>query len=253
MVGLEEFLPLSDKLLAYFEMIEKETDCQIVLRYINRDDGDQAEKANNFKVGAITTLSTIELEVNRNHGLSNVDLEHSLAHEATHGYLMNGKGYCRGYARQHSHEKFVRELAAIVTSIVDDIVVSKVMADHGLPPFASTYLVEVKRETKEARKNPNYYPFYQEYPEFRERFITFGQVLAWGYLQYVDLPEEARDTLSRFIKGSQNVNLSAYKMAQKVNKIIQRHDIFTPQGHRKALEETIRLWDLDEFIVLWDA
>jgi hypothetical protein len=253
MKGLKEFSDLSDQLLGYFEMLEKETGSEIVLRYVEWEPSDDPGATLRFDAVVIASSSTIEIEVDRENGLSKTELEHRLAHEATHGYLQSGKGYYRAYLRYHPSHSYEREMGTIMSSIMDDIVVSRALADHGMSPFSATYLEEVKRAMKEARKNPNYYPSYPEFPEFRELWIAFRSVLAWGIANYVDLPAETKELLNRFVKGTQQTSLHAYKMAQQVDQIIQRYDIFNSEGHKSALEELIQLWDLGEDFVLYDV
>lgn len=71
--------------------------------------------------------------------------EHSVFHEATHGLLL----FKQGYNSVENREALTSEetkLAMILGSIVDDIVVNKIISEEGVPPFGHYYLPTVNME-----------------------------------------------------------------------------------------------------------
>jgi len=174
--------------------------------------------------------------------------EQSIAHEATHGYLV----YKLGYLTLRTKRKPTRNEAGHVNllfTMIDDIVVNKIIQKEGFPPFSPIYLSQVEIETKEAHKAS--YKLYDELPHdllFKDRWIVLRYIIAWGFIRYYDLEPYARKIIYKYLKAFQKSYAKQFIMADQIREIILQHDIFSTNGHREAVEAVARLWHLDDLV-----
>jgi hypothetical protein len=234
-------LDLTDKLRAYIDKVEKETGRSVLIQ-TTQDFGVSGMMARFLEH---PTHILVEVAPNIPHD----QFAQSIAHEVTHGLL----AYARRYRRLGNPKRPPTPLEAntvsLLATMVEDIVVNKIIHENGFQPFAPNYLSVVREETKAARKGRDYYRQFQD-PLFKDRFMVFRYIMAWGFLQFYDLDKYARKTLSRFESEFKSVYPNQYKLAGQVKDIITKNNIFTPEGYCSAIKIGLALWGLNDLVEL---
>ena len=225
---------LSDKLHAYIAKVENETGRKVLIQSVQNVglSGMMArfsEHPTHILIEVVQVLKHDE------------QIEHSIAHEATHGLLAYAKGYCR-IKLKHSMPILESNSIGILATMIEDIVVNKIIQENGFLPFNSKYLETVKKETKALRRNQDYYQKYQN--PFKDRFMVFRYIMAWGFLKYYDLDESSRKIIARFENDFRLSCPKQYKTANQIKDILMQHNIFTAEGYCQAIRESLKLWEL---------
>jgi hypothetical protein len=225
---------LSDQLQAYIAKIEQETGRQVMIQVVQ-----------NVGLSGMTARfsehpTNILVEVVQAFQHDN-QIEQSIAHEVTHGLLAYAKGYCQiGY--KHHLTKLESDSIGILGTMIEDIVVNKIIQENGFLAYTSIYLDTVKKEIKAIRKNQDYYQEFQN--PFKNRFMVFRYIMAWGFLKYFDLDESSRKIIARFENDFRLSRPIQYTAANQVKEILLQHNIFTAEGYCQAISESLKLWDL---------
>ena len=234
----------SAKLSKYLSKVEVETGRRIELRFVT-----------DLGLSGMTAAfslhpSSIIISLKEGTDWGNPEHEHSIAHEATHGYLVYKLGYSYLRTKCKPAENEMNHVRLLFT-MIDDIVVNRIIQKEGFPLFAPGYLNMVEIETKAARKGSDRpYDMFSHDPLFKNRFMAFRYILAWGLLNYCDLKPYARRTINKYLKAFQKSFVKQFTMADQIRGIILQHDIFSAHGHRKAVEAVARLWHLDDLVGL---
>lgn len=237
-------LNLSEKLSKYLNRVESETGRRI-----------EFQKAPNVGLHGMSFAfklhpTNIEVVVTKDIDLGNPIHEHSIAHEVTHGYVIYKLGYCQPKLKRRTLGSEINH-ARLVFTMIDDIVVNKIIQDAGFSPFAPPYLGMVEKETKAAQTaKEDFYDMYADDPLFKDRFMVFRYILAWGFVNYYDLEPYARRTIKKFLKAFQRGFPRHYAMANQIKESILQNDIFSREGHRRVLDTILRLWHLDDLVEL---
>jgi len=108
----------------------------------------------------------------------------------------------------------------------------------------------VESETKAARKGKDYYTQFSGEPSFKDRFMVFRYIMAWGFLEYFDLGPYARKTIKKFVKAFEKSYPKQYEMADQIKEFILQYDIFTPEGHREIIKRILKAWNLEDLVDL---
>ena len=229
---------LSDKLQAYIAKIEKETRRQVLIQAVQNVglSGMTArfsEHPTNILIEVVQAFQHDE------------QIEQSIAHEVTHGLLAYAKGYCL-IEYKHTLTKLESDSIGILATMIEDIVVNKIIQENGFLPFTSIYLETVKKETKALRKNQDYYQQFQN--PFKDRFMVFRYIMAWGFLKYYDLDESSRKIIARFENDFRLSRPKQYKDAYQIKEILLQHNIFTAEGYCQAISESLKLWELNNLV-----
>ena len=186
----------------------------------------------------------IGTQVLRGADLAHPDSEYDLAHELTHGLLYRSRGFLSlGTVSRASCEE--GQLATLLTTMVDDIVVAVALQGQGFDPVPATYFRETVRETRATNKRIDYLAHIDEGPAFKSRFLEYRCVFAWGVRTHCRLTDYQRRVIDKFLQAMRRVHPQEQSRADLVVEALSRHDIFTPEGHRLAVEEVISLWGLD--------
>ena len=177
------------------------------------------------------------------------EIEYSIAHEITHGLLIYKEGYCQAvFQRPASNNE--RHAVSLLLTMVDDIVVNKIISDNGFPPFSPSYLSMVKEEIRSAQKGIDIYTRIANDPRVKNSYMVSRYITAWGFLEYFALERDERYALRTFLKSFQEFYPDLYEMAEQIKAIIIHNDIFTPRGHRKTIEQILNLWGLYNLVKL---
>jgi hypothetical protein len=188
----------------------------------------------------------IVVAVTQGTDLRNPKHENSIAHEATHGYLLYKLGYSQVGLKHNAKGNEIRHVNLLLT-MIDDIVVNKIIQEDGFSPFAPSYLPMIEKETKAARKvRDSVYDTFKDDPLFKDRFMVFRHVMVWGFMEYFNLEPFTRRTIKKFLRTFQKCFPRQFTMANQSREVILQHDIFKPDGHRKTIEIVLKLWSLVE-------
>lgn len=231
-------LQISEKLQSYLLKVEGETGRKIKINPV-LNVGLQGMAAQ-FRLHP--TLILIEIVQAPQYGKQ---IEQSIAHEATHGLLAYAKGYCQITPMRKLTPNEVISIN-LVGTMIEDIVVNKIIQENGFSPFHDNYLTQVRKETKALRKNQDLYQQYQN--PFKDRFMVSRYIMAWGFLQYFNLDEASRRTIARFENDFRLSRPKHYIESNQIKEILLHHDIFTAEGYCQAIRESVKLWGLENFV-----
>ncbi len=182
-----------------------------------------------------------------------VDLERSIAHEAAHGYLMHKLKFCRPVFNKKADDNYQRDVQLLFT-MVDDIVVNKIIEENGFHPFGSEYLPMVEMETKVATggeiEGEDFYKKFSDDPRLEAILMVSRYLLAWGFLDYFQLEPGEREVITSFTKTFETYYPHYYSRAHEMRDIILKNDIFSAEGQCKAVQEILDLWKLGDLVEL---
>lgn len=173
------------------------------------------------------------------------ELERLIAHEATHGLLIYGRGYSSLKLTGHDSGGLVR----LVVTMVDDIVVNRLIQEGGFPPFHSSYLETVRRASEATRQGKGICTRFSD-PRMRDRYMVFSYILAWGFSAYCELAPEELRVIGEFLQLFAESYPEQYQIASQVRAALEENDVFHPAGHRAATERLLDLWGLRHLVEL---
>ncbi len=170
---------------------------------------------------------------------TNDDLERSIAHEATHGYILFKKEYCRPdftFAAEDNDKKDIQ----LLFTMVDDIVVNKIIFEYGFSPYGSEYLPAVRNEIESMLAGVDIYRKFSDDLLFDDLLMITRYIIAWGFLEYFELDSSDHSIIKKFTKVFEHTYPLQYKIASEIKQIINLNDIFTSNGHCKAMKEILK-------------
>ncbi len=227
------------RLESYLKKVEDETSKEVKI-VESRDLGIEG-MLSAFRYNPDSIIIIIKAGADR----SKKDLIRSIAHEATHGVLIFKMGYCRLDFKQEVPDQIIKN-ARLLFTMLDDIVVNKIIQDNGFSPFGSEYIPSVKREIKAALNGENIYLNYSRDVVFDQVLMISRYVIAWAFLEYYNLENHHQEILNEFLRAFQKSFAHDYKLANKITRIISKHDIFNPEGHKRIIFEILSLWGWQE-------
>ncbi len=193
--------------------------------------------------------SKIRIEINQTISLKSPEGVHSLAHEATHGYLIYSKGYYAPF-KFHLLRKVDGDSISLIGGMIDDIVVNCILQKEGFPVISEFYFPMVKDEINAAHTERDVYREFSYDPKFKFRFIVYRIVYAWGIQKFIKITKEKQKILENFRKIYEKKYPKHIEIADKICKKIQDNDIFTPEGHKYITQSILNLWKLDHLVEL---
>jgi hypothetical protein len=69
-------------------------------------------------------------------------------------------------------------------------------------------------------------------------------------LQYYDLNEASCIIIARFENDLKLSRPKQYKAASQIKEILMQHDIFSAEGYCQAINESLKLWGLENLVSL---
>jgi hypothetical protein len=232
-----------DKLISYLKKIEKETSKPI--KILESNDLGLKGMLSAFRYHPDQIIIIIKKGVKR----SDPDLVRSIAHEATHGYLIFKLGYCRPVFKDNASENHMKN-AHLIFTMMDDIVVNKIIQENGFPPFGSEYLVSMNFETKSALKGENIYQKFSEDPIFDSILMVSRYIIAWSFIEFYNIGENEKEAIKRYLTTFESNFPEEMGLVSKIKYVIKNNDIFIASGHCQAIEEILDLWDIKKFLKL---
>lgn len=178
---------------------------------------------------------------------TNETLERSIAHEATHGYILFKKRYCRGEFPESTEDSDKKDIQLIFT-MVDDIVVNKIISENGFTPFGVEYLAVVQKEIDSMLAGVDFYRQFSDDLLFDDLLMITRYIIAWGFLEYFKLQEDEYNVLKKFIDVFKDTYPLQYDIASQIKQIIEQNDIFTSSGHCKSMVGILNLLKFEKIV-----
>ncbi|MGZ7043512.1 MAG: hypothetical protein ACXVHM_02880 [Methanobacterium sp.] len=225
---------LSSKLKNYLDKIEKETDKEI--KILESPHLGLKGMWAGYRYHPHFIIIIIRSGVQK----TNEALERSIAHEATHGYILFKNKYCRAEFIQDISANEKKDIQMIFT-MVDDIVVNEIIQENGFDPFGDEYLAVVAKEIESMIAGVDIYRQFSDDLLFDDLLMITRYIIAWGFLEYFELNHETYDTLNKYINVFKDTYPLQYDIASKIEKIIINNDIFSSEGHCKAMIEILKI------------
>ena len=179
------------------------------------------------------------------------DFERSMAHEATHGYILHGLGYCRPIISSETSDKF-RQMIHLLFTMLEDLVVNRIIQDNGFLPFGSEYMPMLQKEVEVAEKGEQsgetFYHLFTPDQQTEDILMISRYIIAWGFLNYHSFEKDVQNQIQEFLQKFQHNYPHHYPRAVKVQEIIQKHNIFTAKGQCQTMKEIIELWGLENHL-----
>jgi len=230
---------LSEKATQFIDSVQKETNKPINI-IISTDIGANMMASTTPNPDAITINVSDRLLGNQQEAI-----DQSVCHEAVHGLLIHRHNY---YYPILVYEPTQEERMSVnlCMTMIEDIVVNKILADNGIQPFAPQYIPMVRREIDAMNNNQDIYKDHLAIGQyFYQRFKVFRYVMACGFLKYFQLVPEQRKLISRFVKHFERSFRELMPEASQIVEWIETNDIFTPEGHRIVVEKCLNMWGLN--------
>jgi hypothetical protein len=235
-------LDFSPKLVEYLKKIEAETGRPI-----------KFTESNELGIKSITAAyqyhpQYILITLNTDYPRSRDDMERSIAHEATHGYIIHRLGFCRSLYVQDSTEDYRKEVQLVFT-MIEDIVVNKIIEDNGFPPFGHEYMPMVQEEIKIARMGEeageSFYSRFTDDYRLEALLMISRYIIAWGFLKYYSLSPEQTEMINEFKKVFKTYYPDYYEFTAQIVKLMEDKDIFNPSEECEVIYEILKMFKMD--------
>lgn len=236
-------LKLSEKVKAYIEKVEKETGYNVSIKSF---------PGKGARVTSAHGRKYIRVEINEEEFKkeSEEEIDYTIAHEVTHEFLSLKKKYCRINLVNCGPEE--REAIFFLQTMIEDIVVDKIIHEKNYISYFTTYLDNVKKDIKFICDKGKGGYFCEKYNDpthkSKNKAMIFSYILAWGYLTYSILDKIDKKTLWKHLKIFQKLCPKHYEEAKKIKEIILKNDIFTSEGYNKTIKECLELWNLKDLV-----
>ncbi len=195
----------------------------------------------------------IQITLNMENPRSTDDRERSVAHEATHGYLMHKLKFCRPIFHENVDDNYKRDVHLLFT-MLEDIVVNKIIQYNGFHPFGHEYLPMVTEEIKIAHKGEEegekFYKRFTDNPHLEALLMISRYIIAWGFLKYYHLEPHEEKLILEFTQTFQKYYPDYYKFCVKIEEIIEENNIFIANDECRAIQLILHLFKLDAGIEL---
>jgi hypothetical protein len=178
---------------------------------------------------------------------TNETLERSIAHEATHGYILFKKKFCRAEFNQKISENEKKDIQMIFT-MIDDIVVNKIIYENGFNPYGKKYLDVVRKEIDSMIAGVDIYRQFSKDLLFDDILSISRYIVAWGFLEYFELNKEDYETLKKYLDVFKDTYPLQYDIANKIDQIIIKNNIFSSKGHCNIMTKILKLLKFDDLV-----
>jgi len=148
----------------------------------------------------------------------------------------------------------VRDTIVLLVTMIEDVVVNKIIQEKNYRPYSTKYLDDVKQDIEDIRKGKVcYYETHADpgHKDKFDKFMVFRYILAWGFLKYLNLGEIDKKTIHKFLKIFQKSCPKQYEEAKKIKGVILENNIFTPEGYCKIIKKCLDLWNLTHLMGIY--
>jgi hypothetical protein len=233
---------LSKKLQEYIQKVEEETGRPVLIE--RSGDLGLSGMSSGFVEDPDNILVRISTE------LDGPKLEHSVAHEITHGLLRYKRGFPRVTPRRPLREKEAISVG-ILCSMLEDIAVNKITRDEGFSLFSHNYIEMVEKEESDVIKGRYFSSI--DASDLREKLMVSRYMTSWAFVEYFDLDIRSKEVLERFLRSFESHYPEESQEAGLIKDIIRENDIFSPKGYHEIISRCLKLWGLYNLVELWVA
>ncbi|MFX0141058.1 MAG: hypothetical protein ACFFDN_45895 [Candidatus Hodarchaeota archaeon] len=180
----------SSKLKKYLRYIERETGRQIKFQH--------APYLDSKRPTACFPLSPPDGYIIIQYSLEEKYEERTIAHEATHGYLIFKEGYCRVLEAPDEYVK--SNIISMLNSTIADILIEKKLEAEGFSPYSPTYIPYLKEKIGELKENIDFYARGFKDDDIKDMAYTVNYVVNWSYLKYFNFIDKEKKIIQNFNK-----------------------------------------------------
>ena len=253
---LKKISELSEKLEGYIKKIEEETKRSALIKSV-QDVGLYGISAV-FKLDPKYILVEIieDKYLDFKGEIKQEEIEYMIAHEVTHGLLAYKEKYCQFRLRlrpsrtNNMYYKLVEDSAILLFTMIEDIVVSKIIYENNFQQYPQTYISQIEYEIECVRIEEDAYKPYTPL-KFKYRYMVFRYILAWGLLKYINLDKIGKKTIYEYLKIFKKSHPKQYAEAKKIKEIILENNIFTPEGYNNTIKKCLDLWNLTNLVEIY--
>jgi len=195
----------------------------------------------------------ILIVLDREYPRTREDLERSIAHEAAHGYIIYKMGFCRTKFNLDVSDEYKRDVQLVLT-MVEDIVVNKIISENGFLPYGSEYLPMVKEEIKIAQQGEEageeFYHKFAATPHLEALLMISRYIIARGFLKYYELIEEDYKLIEEFTRTFKKFYPDYYTFAIGIEGIMDKNDFFRGKEECETVWEILKLLNMDQGVEL---
>ena len=240
-------LNFSSKLNKFLNKIETETGRQI--KFVESSDLGIRGITAAFQYHPSYILIVLDQEYPR----APEDIERSIAHEATHGYIIYKLGFCRTTFNSDVSDEYKRDVQLVLT-MVEDIIVNKIISENGFPPYGHEYLPMVREEIKIARRGEKvgeeFYHKFAATPHLEALLVISRYIIAWGFLKFYQLEDKDEKLIHEFTNTFKKFYPNYYQFAGRIEKIIEVNDIFNGEKECEVVRKILKLFKMDQGVKL---
>jgi len=241
-IGKTNMAELSEKLLKFIKKVEEETGRRVLIE--RSGDLGLSGMASGFVEDPDNILVRISAELN------GPKLEHSIAHEITHGLLRYKRGYPRVTPRRPLSQKEAISVS-ILCSMLEDIAVSKITSDEGFSLFSYNYLETVQKEEADVKRGRYFSSI--DSADLRTMLMISRYITAWGFVEYFNPDVRSKEVLERFLRSFEDHYPQESQEADRIKDVIRKNDIFSAKGYHEVIRRCLKLWGLYDLVELWVA
>ena len=237
-------LKLSEKVKAYIEKVEKETGCNVSIKNSSKEGARVKIDCEHKYIRVLINEEEFKKE-------SEEEIDYTIIHEVTHGFLAFKKEYCLIESVSCGPEEGYAIFC--LQTMIEDIVVDKIIHEKNYILYSfTTYLDNVKKNMKVIRDKGKGGYFCEKYNDLKHKSkMILTYILAWGYLTYSNSDKIDKKTLSEYLKIFQKLCPKHYEEAKIIKEIILKNDIFTSEGYNKTIKECSELWNLKDLVDIY--
>ena len=247
-----KILKLSEKVKEYIKKVEEETERPVLLKSVQ--DVWLYGTGGVFKLDPEYILVDIieDKYLDFKGEVEQEEIEYMIAHEVTHGLLAYKEKYCQFRFRGRMYNELVVKSASLLFTMVEDIVVSKIIYENNFQQYPQIYIPQIEYEIECARVGEDAYKPYTPL-KFKYRYMVFRYILVWGLLKYIKLDEIGRKKSYEYLEMFKKSYPKQYAEAKKIKEIILENDIFTPEGFCNAIKKCLDLnfWNLTNLVEIY--
>ena len=144
-----------------------------------------------------------------------------------------------------------------LVSMVEDIVVDKIILEKNYRSSYSVYLNDIRKDIqfirKSVSKNKDFFKLNKNDSKYRLELVigVFGYIVAWSDLEYFKWDKFNRKLLRKYLRIIQKSCSEQYEVAEKVKNIILKNNIFTAKGYDEAIKQCLGLLNLTNEVIIY--
>jgi len=254
LLGFNKLSKLSEKLEEYIKKVEEETGCPARIKNVQDVGLPGADSVFLLHPKYIRVEIIEEKYLDPKGEIKQEEIECIIAHEVTHGLLAYKKNYCRYNTLILNNSEEEGKSADVLFTMIEDIVVNKIIDENNFfqPLFKNYINILTKREIEPLRDRKDCYEVKQHSLIFRDRFMVWRYIQAWGFLEYFDFDKDSERSICEYLELFKKSYPQQYGQAIKTKEIIRKNKIPTSEGFCKAIKKCLDLdfWNIPHIEII---